>query len=133
MESGFVIHRQHVEPPGWRLREVAPRQRVQVVPDDLAQGTAFLTIDGGFGRLHVASGAGLDLDEAEHVAIPADKIDLTVVARRTVIARDYYVATAAQVEIGVLLTAATDLVAERFLAGCGRRGNEVQNPKHEPG
>ena len=51
-------------------------------------------------------GAGFDFDEAEHVFVPADQVDLPGMPRRTKIARHHDVTATPQVEISFFLTAA---------------------------
>lgn len=71
-----------------------------------------------FSGLHVVRGASLDLDEAQHIVVPADQVNFAVMARRAVITRDHLVAKTAQIEISVLFTALSDTLAR---SGASRR------------
>ena len=47
----------------------------QVFPGTGEKFTPFVAIHGGFRRLYIVSGAGFDLDEAQHVLVPTDQVD----------------------------------------------------------
>ena len=62
---------------------------------------------------------GLDFDETEHVLVPADQINFSMMPRRAEIARDHDVAAATKVEVGVFLAAT---------AGAKVGGTEITGP-----
>jgi hypothetical protein len=62
-------------------------------------------IDRSLGGLYIVRGAGLDLDEAEHVFVPTNQVNFSAAAWGAEIARNHYVAETAEVEICVLLAA----------------------------
>ena len=61
---------------------------------------------GEFGGYHAMAAAGLDLDETEDIAIPADEIDFATAALASPVAREDGVALAAQKGVGQLLAPA---------------------------
>ena len=66
-----------------------------------------MAVDRGFSGLHVERGARLDFDEAEHVALPSNQVDLTAAARGAEVASDHGVAQPAQMKVGGLFAAAS--------------------------
>jgi len=89
------------------------------MPGNGLQGVLFGTIHGGFGGLHIAPGAGLGFDKAQHILVPGDEVDLASMVRRAEIARDLDFATAAQVKVGVFFTATASTLVWRSLSGGG--------------
>jgi hypothetical protein len=77
----------------------------QVFPGTGEKFTPFVAIHGGFRRLYIVSGAGFDLDEAQHVLVPTDQVDPAATIRRTEIAGDHDVSPPPQVEAGIFLAA----------------------------
>ena len=89
---------------------------------------AFLPVDCGFGGLYVVSGAGLDLDEAQDVVIPANQIDFAATVRRTEIAGHHRVFTPSKIEVSVFLTTPAGAQVARTLLGWqGSARNPVKN------
>jgi hypothetical protein len=66
---------------------------------------ALFAINCGFRRLYISCRARLNLDEAQHILIPADQINFTMKPCRTVIPRNHHITFAAKVEIGVFFSA----------------------------
>ena len=88
----------------------------EVIPGNRKQGALFVAIDGSFGRLHIVRGSSLDFDEAQHIFVPADKIDLAARMGRAEVAGDEDISAAAEVEVSVFFaTAAGALVFRNFL------------------
>jgi hypothetical protein len=98
------------------------RKGVEIVADDCLEVAALLTINGCLGGLHVARGAGFHFDETEHVFVPSNEIDLTVVPGGTEVASDHHVPTAAKVEVGFFLstTTGTEVGRSVFARAMGR-------------
>ena len=92
----------------------------QVFAGDGEKFPAFVPIHGGFGGLYVVGGAGLDLDETEHVLVPADQVDFAAPVGRAKIAGNHDVAVSPQVEVGVFL--ASPAGAEVFSDVVRRQG-----------
>src|SRR5919197_6771876 len=91
------------------------REVAQIFTRHAAQLALFREIDGGLGRLDLARGAGLDFDEAEHVAVPAHQVNLARPPARAVIARHDHVPHLAQIEVRLLLSAPPGLEMLRLL------------------
>jgi hypothetical protein len=98
----LIIYADYIEAPLTRRGRVT-----QVIAGYGGQGAAFVAVHGGFGGFHVASGAGLDLDEAKHVFVPTDQVNFSTAMRRTEIAGHHDVAMSAKVEVGVFFAAAS--------------------------
>ncbi len=97
------------------------RQPAEVLAGDGGKFFALALVDGGLGGLDRARGAGLDLDEAEHVAIPADQVDLAVTPGRAPVARHHQVTLAAQVKICLFLAAASGFEVRGLRRGTPRQ------------
>ncbi len=65
------------------------RERTKIVATDSFDVATLLAIYGCGSGLHVTRCTGLDLDEAEHVFVPSNKIDFSVMPRGTVISRNH--------------------------------------------
>ncbi len=59
-------------------------------------------VDCRFGGLYVARCAGFDLDEAEHMLVPANQVELTSMADGAPVARHNDVSHLAQMEVGLI-------------------------------
>src|SRR5581483_5398810 len=84
------------------------------------------------GRLHIRRGAGLDLDEAQGVAVPAHQVNLPATPPRAEVARDDCVSLTPQVKVGSLLAAPPRNKVRRRPAGPGQKpGNGVEDAERE--
>ena len=72
-------------------------------------------VDGSLGGLHIMGGTGFHFNETKNLTVPADEIDLPATERRTIIAGDHHVALLSEVEVGIFLTPAADLLMQRQL------------------
>ncbi len=95
-----IIYAHNIEAP-LRLR----RQMTQIFLCYSIELTAFIAIHSGFGRLHIARRPRLHFDEAQHIPIPADEINLPPPPRRTKISRHHHIAKPPQIEISIFFTA----------------------------
>src|SRR6185312_14070757 len=93
----IVVHADDFEAP-----RAGRRQMTQVFTGDCDKFPALIPINGGFGGLHVASGAGLDFDKAEDVLVPADQVDFAAPVGRAKVPGNHGVAVSPEIEVGVL-------------------------------
>lgn len=103
----------------------------QIIGNHFAKIAAFLAIDGRLGGLYVARGACFDFDEAQHVFVPADQVDLSVVTWRTEVARDHDVSALAKIKVGVFF--ATAAGAEMCGSGFLIRWNAIKKMENGVG
>src|ERR1700722_15682594 len=96
------IHTHHIET---NIQIICVVAAAEVGARHAAEHALLLVIDGGFGGLPVAAGAGLDLDEAGRGAFPADEVDVAAQLCATPLAGDDGVAVAAEMEERGLFTA----------------------------
>ena len=108
----FIIYRDHVEAPLARKCHVP-----QVITGYGGQGTLLFPVHGRFGRFDVVGGAGLDLNEAQHIFIPTNQVNLSPGMRRTKVSRHHHVSAATQVEIGVVLATSAGTLVLRPMVG----------------
>jgi hypothetical protein len=84
----------------------------------------------GFRRLYVPRRPRLDLNEAQHLFVPADQVNFPVMASRAVISCDHYISASPQIEIGVFLSApASSQMSGTFGIAVG--GDPVNRPKSQ--
>ena len=101
----FVLHGEHIKAP---LRKFG--ESPQVFADYFAEIAALLAVHGGLGGFNVPSSARLDLDKAEHIFVPADEVNFSVMPRAAEVARNHNVPASAKVKIGVFLPATAGTV-----------------------
>jgi hypothetical protein len=87
----------------------------QVIACDSGQCPLLVAIHGRFGWLDIASGARLDLDETQHILVPANEVDFSSVMRRPEISRHHYVSTTAQVKVRIFFASLTGALMLRAL------------------
>src|SRR6266498_4180672 len=107
----LVVHREYIKAPGRRLRKLHTGQDLQVISNDLAKRAALLTINSGFGGLHVVGSPRLNLDEAEYFFVPTDEVDFPMVPRRAEIPRNHDIPAPSQIEISFFFAALSGSVA----------------------
>jgi hypothetical protein len=95
-----IVHADHFEAPLARIRQVA-----QVFPGNGKKFMPFVAIHGGLRRLYVVGSAGFDFNEAQHVLVPTDQIDLPATIGRTEIAGDHDVSPPSKLEVNIFLSA----------------------------
>src|SRR5216683_3885688 len=100
MLAPFVIHRDHGKVPLRQLRKCA-----QIVANHHPDVVALLAVYGCGGKFYIAGCTSFDFDKAEHVLIPADQVNFSMMPWRAEVAGNHDVSATAQVEVGVLLTA----------------------------
>jgi hypothetical protein len=71
---------------------------------------SFMLIDSRFAGLYVKRGPGLNLNEAKHIVVPSDQVDLSPAARRAKVPRHHCVAELSQVEVGGFFATASGFV-----------------------
>ena len=84
-----------------------------------AQLPLFVTVYRRFGGLYVASGTGLDFDEAQHVFVPADQIEFAAAARTAVIAGNDHISLAAEVAVCEILATTAECTIRIPTPGTG--------------
>jgi len=67
--------------------------------------TAFIAIHSGLGGLHIVRRPRLHFNEAQHISIPTDEINLPPPPGRTKISRHHHIAKPTQIEISILFAA----------------------------
>src|SRR5260370_17874732 len=100
MLASFVIPRYHAEAPRRQLTKRAP-----IVANHTPDVVALLAVYGCGGKFYIAGCTSFDFDKTEHVLIPADQVNFSMMPWRAEVAGNHDVSATAQVEVGVLLTA----------------------------
>src|SRR5581483_1468843 len=91
-----------------------------------------LAVHSSLGRLHIKRGAGLDLDEAQRVAVPAHQVNFTSPPPRAEVARHNCVSHTPQVKVGSLLAAPPrNKVRRRLAAPRQKPGKGVEDAERE--
>lgn len=100
-----IIDRDNIESPLRKSRELSSGKRTKVVADHHTKVPPLLAIDRGLGWLHIVRGAGFHFDEAEHISVPADQVNLSAMPRRPEVPRDDDVALLAKEKVRLLFAA----------------------------
>src|ERR1700746_3329091 len=94
------IDADHIEPESRPARNLS-----QELAGNAGEVAPLVVVHGRLRRKELARGPGLDLNEAQRVAIPAHHVQLAVRARGAIVARDDYIAVPAQVEVSFFFSA----------------------------
>ena len=105
--AGLQPHFDGVDAPG----DVVPLEELEVILRGSAERFLLAGVDRLGGPAELITGAGADLDEDEHIAVAANKVDLAALGFS--IARQDAVAVAAHERGGDALTIAPDLRRRR--------------------
>ena len=103
----FIIYRHHVEAPLARKCQVP-----KVIAGHVREGALLVPVHGSFGGFDIVRGAGLDFDEAQHIFIPTDQVNLSPGMRRTEVSREHHVTAATQVKISVVFAPFSDALMD---------------------
>lgn len=104
----FIIYAQDIETP------LARRwQMPQVLTCDGDKFVALSPVHRRLRWLNVSCCTSLDLNEAQHIFIPSDQVDLTFTARGAEVAGHHHVAVLSQVEVSVFFAPSPGLLMSR--------------------
>jgi hypothetical protein len=94
--AAAIVYADNIESPlarWWKPLQVIARHFRYFPP--------LVPVYGRLRRFHVARGARLHLDEADHIMIPGNEVNLSVAARRAEVARHDRVAELPQIEVSI--------------------------------
>jgi hypothetical protein len=107
---------------------LASRKGSQVIAYPDSQVAAFLAVHRGFRRLHIASRARLDLNEAEDIFVPADRLNFLMMPCSALVPCNHYISASPQIEIRVFFAASAGaLMSGAFAIAVG--GDPVNRAK----
>ncbi len=102
-------------------------QAAQILLSDTLELLTLLRVHGGFGGFDVARSPCFYFNEAKHISVPADQINVTAPSRRPIIARHHHVVEFAQVEVGCLFASSPGLQMNGKLVRLGVETEEAHN------
>src|SRR5947208_2508943 len=117
----IIVHGQHIKTPLARRWYAA-----EIFSSHVGEISSLLRANGGFGRSNVACRTSLDFDKAQYPFMPADDVDLSMLAGRTIIASHHHIPKLPQIKIGVFFAPS----AGALVLGRGVGGQELSAQAH---
>src|SRR5690349_18644670 len=106
----IIVHGEHVETPLARRWHAA-----EIFASHVSEFSPLFRANGRFSRFYIACGSGLHFDKTQDTFVPTADSNLSMTARRTIVASHHHVPELAQIKVGIFFAPSAGFL----MLGCG--------------